>query len=335
MFFSKAIIGGGASGDVQTATFDRTDPSSGDVITRAAACDVAMAGQAANAAAATFPAWAGADAAVRANALLSTASHLGERTDELAAIAAKEVGATASWTAFNIQIAQATLRHAATLADAIGESLYTAEGQQRRYIKLTKPVGVVLGIAPWNAPVTLAVRAVAAPLALGNTVVLKGSELCPRTHEIVAQAFLDGGVPTGAINYVVNAPDDAHAVVDALVAHPAVRRVNFTGSSRAGREVAMMAARHLKKCLLELSGKAPMIVLEGADPATHRPRLSIRPSTRFSIWPSAYLPCSGLGNRSASISTPRLMVAKGPTVPRNETISPSAGSDKVSERNVL
>lgn len=265
MFVSKAIIGGGASADVHTTTFDRTDPSSGDVITRAAACDVAMAGHAANAAASTFPAWAGTDAAVRADTLRSTATHLGERTDELAAIAAKEVGATPSWTAFNIQIAQATLRHAASLADAIGESRYTAGGHQRRYTKLTKPVGVVLGIAPWNAPVTLAVRAIAAPLALGNTVVLKGSELCPRTHEIVAQAFLDGGVPKGAINYVVNAPDDAHAVVDALVAHPAVRRVNFTGSSRAGREVAMMAARHLKKCLLELSGKAPMIVLEGAD----------------------------------------------------------------------
>ena len=105
----------------------------------------------------------------------------------------------------------------------------------------------------------------AVTLALGNTVILKGSELCPRTHELVAQAFLDGGVPPGALNYVVHAPDDAHAVVDALIAHPAVRRVNFTGSTRVGREVAQIAARHLKRCLLELSGKAPLVVLEGAD----------------------------------------------------------------------
>lgn len=72
-------------------------------------------------------------------------------------------------------------------------------------------------------------------------------------------------MPPGALNYVVDAPDDAHAVVDALIAHPAVRRVNFTGSTRVGREVAQIAARHLKRCLLELSGKAPLIVLEGAD----------------------------------------------------------------------
>jgi acyl-CoA reductase-like NAD-dependent aldehyde dehydrogenase len=124
---------------------------------------------------------------------------------------------------------------------------------------------VVLGIAPWNAAVTLGVRAVAAPLALGNTVVLKGSELCPKMHELVARALIEAGLPPGVLNFVSNAPEDAHDVVEALIAHPAVRRVNFTGSTRVGREIAVMAAQHLKRCLLELSGKATAIVLADAD----------------------------------------------------------------------
>src|SRR5205823_6426596 len=127
------------------------------------------------------------------------------------------------------------------------------------------PVGVVVGMAPWNAPVILSARAVATPLAYGNTVVLKASERCPRTHGAVVRAIADAGLPAGAINLVTHAADDAPEVVDALIAHPAVRRVNFTGSTKVGRIVAMKCAEHLKRCLLELGGKAPQVVLADAD----------------------------------------------------------------------
>jgi benzaldehyde dehydrogenase (NAD) len=113
--------------------------------------------------------------------------------------------------------------------------------------------------------VILAVRAVAMPLAFGNTVVLKASELCPRTHAHVAAAIADAGVPPGVINFLTNAPDDAAAVVEELIAHPDTRRVNFTGSTRVGRIIAELAGRHLKRTLLELGGKAPLIVLADAD----------------------------------------------------------------------
>src|SRR5205823_14897618 len=98
-----------------------------------------------------------------------------------------------------------------------------------------QPVGVVVGIAPWNAPVILSTRAIATPLAYGNTVVLKASEECPRTHAAVARAIADAGVPAGAINLLTNRPQDAPAVVEAIIAEPAVRRVNFTGSTKVGR----------------------------------------------------------------------------------------------------
>jgi benzaldehyde dehydrogenase (NAD) len=130
---------------------------------------------------------------------------------------------------------------------------------------LRVPAGVVLGIAPWNAPVILGVRAIATPLACGNTVILKGSENCPRTHALIIEAFADAGFPPGVVNYITNAPADAGAVVEAMVAHPAVRRVNFTGSTKVGRIIAMTCAKHLKPVVLELGGKAPLVILDDAD----------------------------------------------------------------------
>jgi acyl-CoA reductase-like NAD-dependent aldehyde dehydrogenase len=128
-----------------------------------------------------------------------------------------------------------------------------------------RPAGVVLGIAPWNAPVVLGVRAVAVPLACGNTTILKASELCPKTHSLIAEIMSEAGLPAGAINLVTNAPHEAPEIVETLIAHDAVRRVNFTGSTRVGRTVGELCARHLKPCLLELSGKAPLLVLDDAD----------------------------------------------------------------------
>jgi benzaldehyde dehydrogenase (NAD) len=128
-----------------------------------------------------------------------------------------------------------------------------------------QPAGVVVGIAPWNAPVILATRAVATPLAYANTVVLKASEICPRTHSEVVRALVDAGLPAGVINLITNDPADAGDVVDELIAHPATRRINFTGSTRVGRIIAENAGRHLKRVLLELGGKAPMVVLRDAD----------------------------------------------------------------------
>jgi benzaldehyde dehydrogenase (NAD) len=124
---------------------------------------------------------------------------------------------------------------------------------------------VILGIAPWNAPIILGVRAIAVPLACGNSVILKASELCPRTHTLIIEAFASAGFPEGVVNIVTNAPKDAGDVVGALIDHAAVKRINFTGSTTVGRIIAKRAAEHLKPCLLELGGKAPLVVLDDAD----------------------------------------------------------------------
>jgi len=128
-----------------------------------------------------------------------------------------------------------------------------------------RPAGVVLGIAPWNAPVILGVRAIATPLACGNTVVLKASEVCPATHALIGEVCQEAGLPAGVVNVITHEGRAAGAVVEAAVAHPAVRRVNFTGSTRVGRIIAELCGRHLKPVLLELGGKAPLVVLDDAD----------------------------------------------------------------------
>ena len=170
-----------------------------------------------------------------------------------------------AWCDFNVRLAAAMLREAAAMTTQIAGEVIPSDQPGCLAMAMRQPAGVVLGIAPWNAPVILGVRAIAMPLACGNTVVLKASELCPATHRLIGKVLREAGLPKGVVNVVTNAPDDAGKVVEALIAHPAVRRINFTGSTRVGRIIAETAARYLKPVLLELGGKAPLIVLDDAD----------------------------------------------------------------------
>jgi acyl-CoA reductase-like NAD-dependent aldehyde dehydrogenase len=130
---------------------------------------------------------------------------------------------------------------------------------------IRQSVGVVLGFAPWNAPIILGVRAIAMPLACGNTVVLKASEVCPATHRLIGTVFNEAGLGEGVVNVIMNDAKDGASIAQALISHPAIKRVNFTGSTRVGKLIAELSAKYLKPVLLELGGKAPLIVLEDAD----------------------------------------------------------------------
>jgi benzaldehyde dehydrogenase (NAD) len=169
------------------------------------------------------------------------------------------------WAGFNVMLAAGMLREAAALTTQAAGEVIPSDVPGSLALAVRQPAGVVLGIAPWNAPVILGVRAIATPLACGNTVILKGSENCPRTHGLIIEALQDAGFPPGVVNYVTNAPADAGAVVEAMVAHPSVRRVNFTGSTKVGKIIAQTCAKYLKPAVLELGGKAPLLVLDDAD----------------------------------------------------------------------
>lgn len=243
----------------------RHDPVTQQATTRFAAATVKDARLAATAAAQAFPGWSSTPPSERRRFLLKTAECMRRRAPELEQRMQAEIGATRSWINENIELALEILIEAASLTTQIRGQVLPSKQPQRQMLALRQPVGAVLGIAPWNAPLILGVRAVATPLACGNTVVFKLSELAPATQRWIADCFQEAGLPPGVLNVISHAPDDAPAVVEALIAHPSIRRINFTGSTRVGRHIANTAARHLKPALLELGGKAPLLVLKDAD----------------------------------------------------------------------
>ena len=247
------------------AIFERRNPVTGEGVSRAAAASTADAATAAGAAHEAFRAWSAQGPGTRRNVLLKAAEILLARAGEVVARMMAETGCTEPWALFNAQLAADMLREAAALTTQVGGEVIPSDRPSTLLFTLREPVGVVLGIAPWNAPIILGVRAVASPLACGNTVILKSSETCPATHRLVGEVLRDAGLPPGVLNVLSSAPAGAPPLVQALVAHPTVRRVNFTGSSRVGRSVAEIAAAHSKPVLLELGGKAPVVVLDDAD----------------------------------------------------------------------
>jgi len=247
------------------ATFERRNPLDGGVATHAPSCTPADAVAAVEAAQRAFATWSQTGPGERRSLLLKAAHALEARTDAFVQAMARETGASAQWAGFNVHLAAGLLTEAASLTTQISGEVIPSDVPGSLAMGVRQAAGVVLGIAPWNAPVILATRAVATPLACGNTVVLKGSELCPETHALIIEALSEAGLPKGVVNFVTNAPADAGAVVEAMVAHPAVRRVNFTGSTRVGRLIAQTCAKYLKPAVLELGGKAPLLVLDDAD----------------------------------------------------------------------
>jgi benzaldehyde dehydrogenase (NAD) len=217
------------------------------------------------AAAEAFKTWSETGPSERRALLLKAADKLEAKTPEFIQAVPAETGATAMWAGFNVMLAAGMIREAASLTTQVAGEVIPSDVPGSLAMGIRQPAGVVLGIAPWNAPIILGTRAIATPLACGNTVILKGSENCPRTHQLIIEAFQEAGFPPGVVNYITNAPADAGAVVEAMVSHPAVRRVNFTGSTKVGRIIAQTCARYLKPAVLELGGKAPLVILDDAD----------------------------------------------------------------------
>ena len=247
------------------STFDRANPVTGDIATRAAAATVDDAIAAVEAAKAAFPAWSALGPNARRAALMKAADAIDARAGDFVDAMMEEIGATEGWARFNIALSSAMVREAASLTTQIGGEVIPSDKPGCIAMAVREAAGVVLSMAPWNAPIILATRAIAVPLACGNTVVLKASEQCPRTHGLIIQAFVEAGLGGGVVNLITNAPQDAADVVGAMIDHPAVRRVNFTGSTAVGKIIARRCAEHLKPVLLELGGKAPLIILEDAD----------------------------------------------------------------------
>lgn len=261
----ELLIGGERCAAEQDANFTRANPLTGDVVTQAAAASVADAARAADAAASAFPAWSRTGPGEKRAKLLKAAEVMEARQADFIERMVDETGATPGWAGFNVMVAASILREAASLTTQVNGEVIPSNVPDNLAMGVRVPCGVVVGIAPWNAPIILGTRAIATPLACGNTVILKASEQCPATHHLIGEVLIEAGLGDGIVNVVTNAPPQAAEVVEALIEHQAVRRINFTGSTQVGRIIAEKAARHLKPVLLELGGKAPFVVLDDAD----------------------------------------------------------------------
>ena len=131
--------------------------------------------------------------------LLAAADMLASRSDDFADFMMGETGASRPWVNFNVGLAANMLREVASFVTQINGQVHTTELSGCLSISVRQPVGVVLGIAPWNAPIILAIRAIAAPLACGNTVILKASEISPGTQALLGKVFADAGFPPGVV----------------------------------------------------------------------------------------------------------------------------------------
>ncbi len=261
----QLFIGGEWVDAAGGGTFEDRDPFDGEVVAEVAAGSREDAHRAVEAAAAAAPGWAQTPPAVRQGVFLKAAEVLESRQDEIVSLLARETGCTFGFGMFQMHFVPGLFRQAAALAySPLGEVIPSDTGAFA--MGLRRPVGVVGAIAPWNAALILSARSIAAPLALGNAVVLKPSEWSPVVGGLVwGEIFAEAGLPAGVLNIVTHAPGEAQPIGDELVESPHVRRLNFTGSTGVGRSLAEAAGRQLKRVVLELGGYNPLIVLGDAD----------------------------------------------------------------------
>ncbi len=238
------------------------DPATGGELARVAEAGADAVDAAARAAQAAFEGdWGSASGAERGRVLLAMEAAVREHADELAELESRDTGKPLSQARTDVGGAARYLEYFGGAADKLlGETIPSADGAF--VYTLREPLGVVAHITPWNSPLSQMVRGVAPSLAAGNTVVVKPSEVAPLSTLAIGPIFEAAGLPSGACEVVVGRGETTGA---AVVDHPLVAHVTFTGSVAAGAVVMAAAARRIVPVSLELGGKSPTIVLPDAD----------------------------------------------------------------------
>ena len=247
-------------------TLDVTSPVTNKKLYTAAAATEEDALKAVEAASRALPAWSATKPAKRRDIFLRAAEEFARRRDECYKYAFEETGSPPPMFGFEFQGAIELCKDIAGLIQTIQGSVPTIAEEGSSAMMLKEPYGVVLAIAPWNAPYVLGVRSCLQPLAMGNTVILKGPEASPGTYWAIASVFHKAGLPASCLNTLYHRPSpNAASVTNAHVSHFAIKKVNFTGSTVVGSIIASLAGKYLKLCVVELAGKAPSIICDDAD----------------------------------------------------------------------
>jgi 1-pyrroline dehydrogenase len=259
----KNFVGGEWVDSAGGETMEVLNPATGEVIAEVARSTPEDADRAVQAAKAALPEWLESTPGERAELLLKIADVIDENADELAALESKNVGKPLSYAKDEMPVATDNIRFFAGAARVL-EGRATGE-YMRGYTSMLRrePIGVVVGIAPWNYPLMMAVWKFAPALAAGNVQILKPSEQTPLTL-LRFMELAEGIIPPGVLNVMTG---DGVPAGEALVKHPEVRLVSLTGDIETGKIIARTAADNLKRVHLELGGKAPVVVFDDADPA--------------------------------------------------------------------
>ncbi|KAI0927689.1 hypothetical protein AcV5_008162 [Taiwanofungus camphoratus] len=265
--FTSLFIDGQHRPASTAASYEVRNPYTHAIVGHAAAASSQDCKDAIEAAQRAFVTWEHTPVSAKRDVFLKAADLLGTEKyrEKVKTAMQEETAAIDSFVAFNFVVTTNNLRTTAGLATQLKGETFPSGVSGGQVVAQRRAMGVIYAIAPWNAPLILTVRAVATPILCGNTVVLKCSEVSPRTQAITVELLTEAGLPNGVLNFISTSREDAPARTAEIIAHPAVRKVNFTGSDRVGKIIAMEAAKYLKPCVLELGGKAPVVVLEDAD----------------------------------------------------------------------
>ncbi len=239
------------------------DPSDGRVIGRVARAERSDLEEAAAAARTGFDTWRGMTAIERARIMRKAAVLLRERVDAIASLMTREQGKP-------LLEARAETLAAAEIIDWFADEGMRVYGRlvpsrhdlSIRQMVVKDPVGPVAAFTPWNFPINQVVRKVAAGLAAGCSMLVKGPEETPASPAALVRAFVDAGLPAGVLGLVYGDPAEISGF---LIPHPLIRKITFTGSTAVGKQLAAMAGQHMKRATMELGGHAPVIVCDDAD----------------------------------------------------------------------
>lgn len=248
-----------------STTFDVHSPTTGEKLWTSSSASTAEANLAVEAAQKAFKSWRTTKPAEIQTIFLRAAEIMDSRREELANYMQQETGALRPFVDFNLMTTIDNFRDVAGRAANIQGVIPPTKAPGQGAFIYKEPYGVVLGIAPWNAPYILGARSFIYAIVAGNTAVFKGSELSPRTMWALGSILKEAGLPDGVLNVVYHRTEDAAAVTNALIEHPAIKKVNFTGSTSVGAIIAGKAGKELKPVLMELGGKASALVCEDAD----------------------------------------------------------------------
>ena len=247
-------------------TFEDHNPFTGDVYANVPAGTAEDARSAIDAAKAAFPEWAATPPAAKRQIFLKAADVMESRQDDLVKAMMEEVGGTIGISMFQMGFVPGLFRMAAGAAYDVKGEIIPADHANSFFMAIRQPAGVVACFAPFNVPYILGSRSFTLPIAYGNTAVLKPSEDAPLTGGLLlAEIFEEAGLPPGVLNVVTSTREGAEEIGDEMISNPDVRRISFTGSTEVGRVIAEKAGRNLKRAVLELGGKDPLIILGDAD----------------------------------------------------------------------